>query len=146
MSRFLSSPYLRGRVIQPDDDPCTIEALLWLLRNHIRFVRKTRHHLKIGPINYFPTTGRIVLDGHGPALPERGLAALQVLLLPAPTSGSVETSDHMRHASGNWAPPVVVEQTSTYPLPESETVQTAGADALSLRDRRVAADSPPWAD
>lgn len=58
-----TSPYPRGRVIQPGDDPRMVEALLWLLHSRIRFVRKTTHHIKLGAINFWPTTGKIVVDG-----------------------------------------------------------------------------------
>ena len=146
-----ASPYPRGRVIQPDDDPRTVEALLWLLRSRIRFIRKTRHHIKINAINFFPTTGKIAIDGAGPALPQRGLAALQALLLPATageasTEASTEAADLGQGASEMGLPSAAIDPTSTVPLLEGGVVQVAGADAPSQCDPRMAVDIPPWAD
>ena len=80
MSRRPVSPYRPGRVIQPDDDPRMVAAIIWLCRNRIRFVRVTAHQLKIADLSFYPVKGTIYRDGDAGALPQRGLPSLQDLL------------------------------------------------------------------
>ena len=52
-------------------------ALLLLAKYRIPFRQPTPAHLKIGPINYFPSTGRVYRDGAACSAPGRGLSALE---------------------------------------------------------------------
>jgi hypothetical protein len=84
-----SARYPRGRVFDVvTDHPAMIEAVVWLCRERIPFVRVSPHQLKIGrTLSFYPVKGAIVLDGQRP-LPQRGLPALKALLRrPTPTSG-----------------------------------------------------------
>lgn len=84
---------------RPDDHPRMTEALRYLARNSpTYFERPGPAHIKVGPYNFYPTTGRINRDG-GRCLAERGLAAFaQVLRLPAPGSPEDGERDRQRKA------------------------------------------------
>ena len=38
-------------------------ATQWLDRKRVNFKRLTAHHLKVGPVNFWPGTGTITVDG-----------------------------------------------------------------------------------
>ena len=52
------------------------KAKEFLKERGVFFEEMTRHHLKIGMVNYYPATGSICLDGGKHALPDKGLNAL----------------------------------------------------------------------
>lgn len=84
---------------RPDDHPRVTEALRYLARNSpIYFERPGPAHIKVGPYNFYPTTGRINRDG-SKCLAERGLAAFaRVLRLPTPSSPEDGERDRQRKA------------------------------------------------
>jgi hypothetical protein len=61
------------------------------------------HHVKVGNVNYYPSTGRIFVDRAPKAFPERGLdAVIQYLVLvkeAARKSQSSETSGPITHVA-----------------------------------------------
>jgi hypothetical protein len=93
MKRFTpySAAYPKGHVLQRNDDPAMVEAIVWLSRQRIAFARVSPYQLKIGPsLSFYPVKGTLRYDGE-PALPVRGLSALQALLKPqveAPASNA----------------------------------------------------------
>ena len=46
-------------------------------RERLAVARKSPHHLKCGPLNYWPSTGKIHFDDR-PKIAEKGLAALSI--------------------------------------------------------------------
>lgn len=72
-------PRLRPR--EPGDPTCFNNVNDMLEAMGVRYWRPTPHQLKIGKINYYPTSGSIHIDGHSKPQPKRGLDALQTLLL-----------------------------------------------------------------
>ena len=70
---------MRLDVIQPNDSPELRQQIAELRGLGYRVLRYTEYQLKIGPISYYPTTGRIMID---PAIkhPEKGFDALLDLL------------------------------------------------------------------
>jgi hypothetical protein len=52
-------------------------AFLLLAKYRIPFRQPTPAHLKVGPINFFPSTGRVYRDGSACSAPGRGLSALE---------------------------------------------------------------------
>ena len=52
-------------------------ALLLLAKYRIPFRQPTPAHLKVGPINYYPSTGRVHRDGSACSASGRGLSALE---------------------------------------------------------------------
>lgn len=57
------------------------EATRWLDRNRVNFEQLTAHHLKMGPINFWPVTGTITVDGEAGKRKMGGLAGLEVTLI-----------------------------------------------------------------
>ncbi len=57
------------------------EAEAWLLVRNVPFRRTSAYHIKIGHnVSYWPSTGRIYLDGASKRHPHHGLAALAAVL------------------------------------------------------------------
>jgi len=54
-------------------------ALAWLSAAGVTYDCPTPHHVKIGDLNFYPTTGTIHFDQMRP-LPERGLSGLRTVL------------------------------------------------------------------
>jgi hypothetical protein len=48
-------------------------------RERLAVARKSPHHLKCGPLNYWPSTGKIHFDGR-PKITENGLDALGTII------------------------------------------------------------------
>lgn len=96
MKRFrpYSEQYPKGYVLGRNEDPAMIDAVVWLSRQRIPFARVSPHQLKIGPSrSFYPVKGTLVFDGQS-ALPQRGLAALQALLIQlAQQSTDIEAPD-----------------------------------------------------
>ncbi len=60
----------------------TMEATLsWLQANRIDCEVMTEHHIKICPVNFWPITGTITVDGEGQRRNERGLDGLEATLI-----------------------------------------------------------------
>lgn len=60
---------------------CSIEtAKEWLDARNVPYQQKTQYHLKIGIVNFYPTTGKITIDGEPPFGP-KGLDALLDILI-----------------------------------------------------------------
>lgn len=70
---------MRLELIQPNDSPDLRKQIAELRGLGYRVLRYTEYQLKIGPVSYYPTTGRIMID---PAIkhPEKGFEALLELL------------------------------------------------------------------
>jgi hypothetical protein len=70
---------MRLETIQPNDSPELRKQIAELRGLGYRVLRYTEYQLKIGPVSYYPTTGRIMID---PAIkhPEKGFDALLELL------------------------------------------------------------------
>lgn len=83
-----------------EDTPETKAIINWLRDSKIHFVRKTRHHIKIGPINFYPATGTIYFDDEPKARPERGLDALKELLTSTKKGGAATTREFTPSSDG----------------------------------------------
>jgi len=57
------------------------EAGQWLQAKGVAFDELTSHHIKIGPVNFWPRKGTIMIDGEEQRRPERGLAGLEAILI-----------------------------------------------------------------
>ncbi|MGX9144689.1 hypothetical protein [Mesorhizobium sp. 128a] len=64
---------------RPDDTMEMKFAIEHLVANGHRIARKSAYQLKVGPYNFYPTTGRITKDG-GPPIQERGIEQFSDLL------------------------------------------------------------------
>lgn len=64
----------------PGDTDETVAILEWLASEKVNFQRKTRHHIKIGPINYFLGRGTIYIDADDAAKPAKGFEALKACI------------------------------------------------------------------
>jgi len=62
-----------------NDDPEISELVHHLLGLKYFVNRTTQFHIKIGPVNFFPTTGTITIDGEGPST-DKGPESLLSLL------------------------------------------------------------------
>lgn len=62
------------------EDDNMMSACSWLRTRGVTFRKLTRYHLKIGPINFWPKTGTITVDGEPTRVPGKGLPALDRLL------------------------------------------------------------------
>ena len=69
---------------RPTDSIEMHDAIEWFYEWGYPFTRPTDYQLKIGPFNFYPSTGTIHRDGDRQPHPDRGLAALKKLL-PMPT-------------------------------------------------------------
>lgn len=59
---------------------CSMEAAKeWLDARNVRYVQKTVYQLKMGIVNFYPTTGTITIDGE-PPYADKGLQALSEAL------------------------------------------------------------------
>lgn len=78
----------RERLFRYNDHPRMTEAVHYLLGNStVYFRRPSVSQLKVGPVNFWPTTGRIHCDGEPISRQEKGLVAFANLLgLPEPGS------------------------------------------------------------
>jgi hypothetical protein len=56
------------------------EAIAWCLASGVRFRRCSQHQIKMGQVSFWPTTGKIVLDG-GYVHPHTGLEVFQQIAL-----------------------------------------------------------------
>ena len=56
------------------------EAIEWLHGHGVRFVQPSEYQLKIGHVNYWPTTGKIMADGDWGPSEHRGLDGLALVL------------------------------------------------------------------
>lgn len=56
-------------------------AAEWLQANDAEFDQMTAYHIKIGPVNFWPKTGTIMVDGEDQRRPERGLEGLELTLI-----------------------------------------------------------------
>lgn len=56
-------------------------AVEWLRVNDVEFDQLTAYHIKIGPVNFWPKTGTIMVDGEDRRRPERGLDGLEFTLI-----------------------------------------------------------------
>lgn len=56
------------------------DARAWLGGRSIRYLYLPPHQLKIGPLNFWPGTGTITIDGESGRRPEKGLDGLATLL------------------------------------------------------------------
>ncbi|MGE0044163.1 MAG: hypothetical protein AB7T08_00235 [Hyphomonadaceae bacterium] len=63
-----------------DDSTAMTNALDMLDLMRVLYLRPSKHHLKIGVVNYWPATGSIHVDGEGRKRRERGLRALEDLI------------------------------------------------------------------
>lgn len=52
----------------------------WLESHGVQYRQMTVHHLKIGAVNFYPSTGTITIDGEMMRYPARGLDALKTVL------------------------------------------------------------------
>lgn len=60
---------------------CTMDAAKeWLDSHKVRYEQKTLYHLKMGIVNFYPTTGKITIDGEPPHGPKGLDALLEVLI------------------------------------------------------------------
>lgn len=61
---------------------CTMEAAKeWLDARNVRYEQKTPYHLKMGVVNFYPTTGKITIDGEPPYAAKGLQTLLGVLVL-----------------------------------------------------------------
>lgn len=58
-----------------------VDARSWLAEQGVRYQFLPPSHIKIGVINFWPTTGTITIDGAGPKRAAKGLAGLETLLM-----------------------------------------------------------------
>ena len=59
------------------------EAMAWLDQRGVYYQHFPPDQIKIGPINFWPRTGTITVDGEGRRRAEKGLAGLEVILASA---------------------------------------------------------------
>lgn len=52
----------------------------WLDKHKVPYEQKTPYHLKMGAVNFYPTTGKITIDGE-PPYGHKGLSALLEVLI-----------------------------------------------------------------
>ena len=52
----------------------------WLAKHRVPYEQKTPYHLKMGTVNFYPTTGKITIDGEPPYGPKGLNALLEVLI------------------------------------------------------------------
>lgn len=68
-----------------DEKPSAAEAMAqataWLDSKRVRYRQRTPHHIKIGPVNFWPGTSVIAIDGEEGRRPVHGLAGLQTTLV-----------------------------------------------------------------
>ena len=76
MTKFSSD----GELDQDGDTAEMTRAIAWFRRNRISISRPAKIQLKIGPLNYYATSGTIYFDGGGKPEVERGLAGLKRVL------------------------------------------------------------------
>ena len=62
-----------------NDTPQMRDAIDVFDRERLAVARKSPHHLKCGPLNYWPSTGKIHFDD-GPKIAENGLDALGTII------------------------------------------------------------------
>ena len=63
------------------NDPKFTEAEAWLHARNVLFRRTSPYQLKIGRrVSYYPSKGRIFIDGEGKSRDQTGLAALEAVL------------------------------------------------------------------
>jgi hypothetical protein len=73
------SPYKAPSAVLPEDSPLLREQIEELERLAYSVQRCTRHHVKIGPVNFYPSRGKITIDPDS-RHPEKGFEALLRLL------------------------------------------------------------------
>ena len=59
----------------PTDNDAMRNAIEALIELGVKFSRPGSHHLKVGPLNFYPNTGRIYQDGDAKAWETHGLEA-----------------------------------------------------------------------
>ena len=103
------------------------------------FTVHSPHHLKVGNVNYWPSTGSIVVDGAPEACPERGLDAL------------IRHLDRQQHKSDVKAPPeqnAIVLKFPRSDVPPAKAPPELDALAVKLVDfppsGRPGDAAPPW--
>ena len=109
----------RDRLFRHNDHPRMTEAVRYLVRNSKIYFRRTSvSQLKVGLVNFWPTTGRIHCDDEPVSRQEKGLAAFARLLgLPEP--GSAEDGTRARDraiAQKAWARRQDRDAETTYPF------------------------------
>lgn len=78
MTRFApySAAYPKGHVLQRDDRPAMVDAIVWRFHQRIAFARVSPYQLKIGPsLSFYPVKGTLMYDGQL-ALPVRDLVSI----------------------------------------------------------------------
>jgi hypothetical protein len=73
-------PLYAKRLVHPDDHPAMIEAIGLLTRARISFIRVSPVQLKIGPLNFYPASGTLYLDGASLRMEQRGLPGLRQII------------------------------------------------------------------
>lgn len=71
------------------------DARAWLNGHGIHYLYLPPHQLKIGPLNFWPGTGTITIDGESGRRPEKGLKGLEGIL----SADCEESSDAAAAAS-----------------------------------------------
>lgn len=110
-------------------------------------------HIKIGKVNFWPSTGKIFIDGTPGALKERGLAALLPLIEIRPdyqTAGECSPALTIDNDQGRSAepapsaPPEDSEHSLFSPLPTQKEVATAFDELRSRIDALAATPDANW--
>lgn len=82
----LSPQIIKGK--QDKSATAMQDARAWLDGRSIRYLYLPPHQLKIGPLNFWPGTGTITIDGESGRRPENGRAGLETILSAAACSKS----------------------------------------------------------
>ena len=72
------------------------EAMAWLDQRGVYYQHFPPDQIKIGPINFWPRTGTITIDGEGRRRAEKGLAGLEAILATAATPRYCTTPSTVR--------------------------------------------------
>lgn len=110
-------PYAFDRLFRPGDDARMVEAVQYLLRNNRLPIRRpSRHQLKVGPWNFWPTSGKVAKDAVGVSLSECGLSAF-ARALGWPEPGSPEDGTWARAREARRAAAAELAETPRTPAP-----------------------------
>jgi hypothetical protein len=122
----------------PDDDQNTQGTIDALNTAGVPFQRKTRYHFKVGPLNYYPTSGKIHIDGEQKARPEQGPSALirELLTMKQRLSTVRKGAEPERSGSnktlGNAPEPLAPPKHAANPM-STLTLATTREKVLQLR-------------
>jgi hypothetical protein len=75
----MNKPANESPLFYNDDTPETVELIHGLIRRKYFTQRPSKSHIKVGPVNFWPTTGTISVDGRGRAV-EKGADFLMQIL------------------------------------------------------------------